>query len=163
MDILYAPWREAYFTQDKSACVFCDIAKNAQHDSKNKVIYRNDELFIVMNKFPYTPGHILIVPHAHEDSPEKLPQNLWLSLFEVAQDAMKILYDYSASGINMGMNIKKDGGAGIPTHLHLHLLPRWSGDTNFITSIAGVRSYGIDFERVYQQFCDGAKKHLKKL
>lgn len=163
MDILYAPWREAYFSDKRDECVFCGISKEPQNDNKNKVIYRNDELFIVMNKFPYTPGHILIVPHAHIDSPEKLAQNLWLALFSVAQDAMKILYDYGASGINMGMNIKKDAGAGIPAHLHLHLLPRWSGDTNFITSIAGVRSYGIDFERVYQQFCESAKKHLKKI
>ncbi|MGX2983508.1 HIT family protein [Helicobacter sp. 23-1045] len=165
MDILYAPWREAYFSEKpsekQSDCVFCGISQSPKNDSANKVIYRNDELFIVMNKFPYTPGHILIVPHTHEDSPEKLPSDIWLNLFKVAQDSMQILYDYGASGINMGMNIKKSGGAGIPAHLHLHLLPRWDGDTNFITAIAGVRSYGIDFERVYQQFAESAKKYLR--
>lgn len=160
MDILYAPWREAYFTQDREECVFCGISKNANDDSKNKVIYRNDWLFIVMNKFPYTPGHILIVPHLHKDSPEKLPQDIWLQTFKIAQDSMQILYDYGASGINMGMNIKQSGGAGIPAHLHLHLLPRWSGDTNFITTIGNVRSYGIDFEKVYEQFLQSAKKYL---
>lgn len=160
MDILYAPWREAYFSDKQNECVFCGIAKEPHNDNANKVIYRNDEIFIVMNKFPYTPGHILIVPHTHTDSPEKLPQNLWLSLFKTAQDSMQILYDYGASGINMGMNIKQSGGAGIPAHLHLHLLPRWSGDTNFITAIGNTRSYGIDFEKVYERFSELAKKYL---
>lgn len=160
MDILYAPWREAYFSDKCDECVFCGIAKSPDLDAQNKVIFRNDSLFIVMNKFPYTPGHILIIPKMHCDSPENLAREVWLNLFKYAQDSMQILYDYGASGINMGMNIKQSGGAGIPAHLHLHLLPRWSGDTNFITSIANVRNYGIDFEKVYLQYSELAKKYL---
>ncbi|MDE6886054.1 MAG: HIT domain-containing protein [Helicobacteraceae bacterium] len=161
MDILYAPWREAYFSKSECECVFCAIAKDAILDTQNKVIYRNENLFIVMNKFPYTPGHILIIPNIHTDSPEKLPKDIWLEMFAKAQDSMQILYDYGASGINMGMNIKAVGGAGIPLHLHLHLLPRWSGDTNFLTSIANTRSYGIDFDKVYERMCELAKIYLK--
>ncbi len=162
MDILYAPWREAYFGKKPNECVFCGIAGDSTNDAQNRVIYRDSNLFIVMNKFPYTPGHILIVPHTHADSPENLPRDIWLSLFSKAQDSMQILYDYGASGINMGMNIKQSGGAGIPEHLHLHLLPRWNGDTNFITSIANTRSYGIDFDKVYEQFAEMAQKYLRK-
>lgn len=161
MDVLYAPWREKYFLESERDCVFCDIAKNPSLDIENKVVYRNSDLFIVMNKFPYTPGHILIVPNAHTDSPEKLPKDIWLNIFSIAQDSMEILYDYGAKGINMGMNIKATGGAGIPEHLHLHLLPRWSGDTNFLTSIANTRSYGVNFDEVYTKIANLAKKHLK--
>lgn len=162
MDILYAPWREKYFSQRDEPCVFCGIWEAPENDRENKVIYRNEELFIVMNKFPYTPGHILIVPKAHADSPELLEKSAWLGLFEAAQNATKILYDYGASGINLGMNIKAQGGAGIPAHLHLHLLPRWSGDTNFLTTIAGARSFGVDFEAIFERFCALANKHLKE-
>ncbi|RAX54221.1 HIT family hydrolase [Helicobacter sp. 16-1353] len=162
MDVLYAPWREKYFSKSESNCIFCDIAKNPNLDTQNMVVYRNEDLFIVMNKYPYTPGHILIVPMSHIDSPEKLPKNIWLNMFSIAQDSMNILYDYGASGINMGMNIKSAGGAGIPEHLHLHLLPRWSRDTNFLTSIANTRSYGVDFNEVYNKIYNLAKKYLKE-
>lgn len=161
MEILYSPWREEYFCGSNDKCVFCDIAESPNSDEKNKVFYRNEKLFMVMNKFPYTPGHILIVPLNHIDSPEALPKNIWLNMFETAQDSMQILYDFGASGINMGMNIKQTGGAGIPEHLHLHLLPRWHGDTNFLTSIANNRSYGVDFEKVYENIKKISKKYLK--
>lgn len=162
MDILYSPWREKYFLgDDENGCVFCNIAKNITLDTSNKVIYRNNDLFVVMNKFPYVPGHILIVPNIHVDSPEKLPKDIWLNMFNIAQDSMDMLYDYGAKGINMGMNIKASGGAGIPEHLHLHLLPRWNGDTNFLTSIANTRSYGVNFDEIYNQFCNLAQKYLK--
>ncbi len=160
MDILYGPWREGYFTDDLSDCVFCDIVNSPSSDNDNSVVFRNKDLFIVMNKYPYTPGHILIIPYMHVDSPEKLPRNIWLSMFSIAQDSMNILYEYGAHGINMGMNIKSVGGAGIPQHLHLHLLPRWNGDTNFITSIGNSRVYGVDFNSVYEKIKLLAKKYL---
>lgn len=161
MDILYAPWREQYFKQKEGQCVFCDIALHKEQDTSNKVVFRNKDLFIVMNKFPYTPAHILIVPHLHIDSPEQLPKDIWLAMFDIAQDSTQILYEYGASGINMGMNIKKSAGAGIPEHLHLHLLPRWQGDTNFLTSICQTRSYGVDFDKIYKRICEIAAKYLR--
>ena len=162
MDILYGPWREAYFSSESSGCVFCDIINSPSYDEINKVIFRNEELFIVMNKYPYTPGHILIIPKMHTDSPEKLPKNIWLNMCSIAQDSMNMLYEYGASGINMGMNIQSAAGAGIPQHLHLHLLPRWSGDTNFITAIGDTRSYGVDFEIIYKKMKNLANKYLTK-
>ncbi len=160
MDILYAPWREKYFNQHTNSCAFCDIVSNPTFDTQNKVVYRNDHIFIVMNKFPYTPGHMLIIPKYHTDSPEKLDKQIWLDMMSIAQDSCKILYEYGARGINMGMNIKSSGGAGIPEHLHLHLLPRWNGDTNFITTIAETRSYGVDFNEVYNKIKSLAKSIL---
>lgn len=160
MDILYAPWREAYFTEKNEDCVFCSIVKNKSLDEKNRVVYRNDELFIVMNKFPYTPGHMLIIPNIHVDSPELLQKDIWLSLFTKTQEAMSMLYKFGANGINMGMNIKQCGGAGIPEHLHLHLLPRWRGDTNFITTIGNARAYGNDFDEIYKRMKDLAEEFL---
>lgn len=160
MDMLYAPWRAKYFGKKVEHCVFCEIATHAEKDRENRVIYRKSEIFIVMNKYPYTPGHILIVPHAHIDTPENLTREVWLEMFAIAQNAMPILYEYGASGINMGMNIRESGGAGIPKHLHLHLLPRWRGDTNFLTSIANARSYGVDFDEIYERFAELARKYL---
>ena len=161
MDILYGPWREAYFKSKSNECVFCDIVNSPINDEINKVVFRNNDLFIVMNKYPYTPGHILIIPNIHIDSPEKLPKNIWLNMSSIAQDSMNILYEYGASGINMGMNIKSAAGAGIPKHLHLHLLPRWNGDTNFITTIGNTRSYGVNFDDIYKKIKNLANKYLQ--
>lgn len=149
MDILYAPWRKDYFNEKKYKCVFCDIVDNKSLDNDNKVVYRNNDLFVVMNKFPYTPGHILIVPNVHVDSPEKLPKDIWGNIFDKAYQFVDILYKFGADGINIGMNIKSSGGAGIPSHLHLHLLPRYSGDVNFLTTIANTRAYGVNFDDIY--------------
>ena len=160
MDILYGPWREAYFTKKHSECVFCDIVDSPSCGEENKVVFGNESLFIVMNKYPYTPGHILIIPNEHIDSPEKLPKDIWLDMCSIARDSTNILYEYGASGINMGMNIKSAAGAGIPLHLHMHLLPRWRGDTNFITTIGNARSYGVDFDEIYKRIKALAQKYL---
>lgn len=160
MDILYAPWREKYFTNKTQECVFCDIVANRHLDKQNRVVYRNDDLFIVMNKFPYSPGHILIIPNLHVDSPEKLPKPLWLDMFDKAYKFIDILYAFGANGINIGMNIKTSAGAGIPAHLHLHLLPRYTGDTNFLTSISNARAYGVDFDDIYLRIKELSDKFL---
>lgn len=163
MDILYAPWRKDYFSRDKNSCVFCDIVNNKNLDNENRVIYRNNDLFIVMNKFPYSPGHILIVPNMHVDSPEKLSKLVWNAMFDKAYKFVDILYKFGAEGINIGMNIKSSGGAGIPSHLHLHLLPRYSGDTNFLTTISNARAYGVDFNDIYLSIKSLADKYLDSI
>lgn len=151
MKRIYAPWRSKYLQTKTHLCVFCEISKNSQDDEKNFVFYRDDFCFGVMNLYPYNAGHLLFVPHQHEDSPEKLPKQAWLHLYEISQKAIPMLYDFGAQGINLGMNIKQEGGAGIPQHLHLHLLPRYNGDTNFMSSIANHRVYGLDFDAIYHK------------
>ncbi|PAF47676.1 HIT family hydrolase [Helicobacter sp. 12S02232-10] len=162
MDRIYSPWRSEYFGSKKSSCVFCEISLSKELDEENRVIYRDEICFAVMNRYPYTPGHFMIIPHFHTDSPELLPQEHWLHIHKLSQKAISLLYEYGASGINLGMNIKQAGGAGIPEHIHLHILPRYAGDTNFFTTIAESRTYGVDFEQVYEKIKKLAQKYLKE-
>lgn len=158
---IYAPWRSGYFTTDsKSDCVFCEIASDVQNDTTNHVFYRDSICFGVMNRYPYTPGHFMIIPYKHVDTPTLLSQDEWIHIHTLSQKAIYILEEYGASGINMGINIKQAAGAGIPNHLHLHFVPRFEGDTNFITAIADIRVYGVNFDYIYDKILKLAKKHL---
>ena len=163
MQQLYAPWRSKYFSEKKEGCVFCNISQNPELDEQHFVFYRDEKIFGVMNLYPYTPAHLLFIPHQHLDSPELLKPEVWLHLQNIIYRAIPLLYEYGAQGINMGVNIKKSAGAGIAEHLHIHLLPRYQGDTNFMTTIATSRIYGSDFEEIYQKIKTLAQIHLKEI
>lgn len=163
MERIYSPWRSEYFNSKSDECVFCEISKAPNRDEENCVFYRDEICFGVMNRYPYIPGHFLLVPHLHIDSPEHLSQEHWLHIHKLSQKSIPLLYEYGASGINLGMNIKKAGGAGIPEHLHLHILPRYEGDTNFFTSIAESRAYGVNFDIIFEKIKVLAQKHFKEL
>lgn len=152
MEHLYSPWRTGYITGVKEGgCVFCAISASPEHDAAHHVLYRDAHCFVVMNKYPYTPGHFMVIPHAHVADLEILETEVWLHMNKIAQLGVRALKAFGARGVNMGINLGQEAGAGIPEHLHLHLVPRWAGDTNFITSIANTRIYGVDFESVYQR------------
>lgn len=152
-DILYSPWRSDYVTQEKiEGCVFCHISSHDQDDEELHVLYRDELCFIVMNRYPYTPGHFMIIPHHHTDKLEELQSDTWLHMSHLAQKCVALLKEgMNAHGVNLGMNLGKAGGAGIAEHIHLHLVPRWTGDTNFITSVAQTRVYSTDFEKIFQK------------
>lgn len=152
-DILYAPWRSEYTMKRREGeCVFCYASVHTEEDAALHVLYRDVHCFMVMNKYPYTPGHIMIIPHMHTSKLEELSQESWLHICSLAQVGVKILKEgFGADGVNLGMNLGKAGGAGMSEHIHLHLVPRWERDTNFITSIAETRVYSTDFEKVYQK------------
>jgi diadenosine tetraphosphate (Ap4A) HIT family hydrolase len=152
-DILYAPWRDEYVTNDNiEGCVFCHISSSGSEDKKLHVLYRDEYCFIVMNRYPYTPGHFMIIPHKHTDKLEELPSEVWLHISNLAQKSVRLLKDgLHAHGVNIGMNLGKAAGAGIAEHIHLHIVPRWQRDTNFITSIAQTRVYSTDFEKIYEK------------
>lgn len=152
-DILYAPWRTDYITGDQpEGCVFCHISTHEADDAKLHVLWRDEHCFVVMNKFPYTPGHFMIIPHHHTDSLEALESETWLHMSALAQKGVRMLKEgFDAHGVNIGMNLGQAGGAGIAEHVHLHLVPRWQRDTNFITAIADTRVYSTDFERIYNK------------
>ena len=151
--ILYAPWRSEYVTSEKiEGCVFCHISAHSQDDEKLHVLYRDEKCFIVMNKYPYTPGHFMIIPHYHTDALEELDSEVWLHMSALAQKGVRLLKEgFGAHGVNLGMNLGSAAGAGIAEHIHLHLVPRWRGDTNFITSIGETRVYSSDFEKIYRK------------
>ena len=152
-DILYAPWRNEYVAGAKiEGCVFCHISKNSSEDEESKVLYRDEHCFIVMNKYPYTPGHFMIIPHLHTDKLEELAPESWLHMAELAQKCVRLLKEgFGAHGVNIGMNLGKAGGAGIAEHIHMHLVSRFDRDTNFITSIAESRVYSTDFDKIYRK------------
>lgn len=152
-DILYAPWRDEYVTGKKiEGCVFCHISSHEDDDAQQHVLYRDEHCFMVMNVYPYTPGHFMIIPNLHTDKLEELPSETWLHMSALAQKGVRLLKEgLKAQGVNIGMNLGKAGGAGIAEHIHMHLVPRWERDTNFITSIAQTRVYSTDFDKVYQK------------
>ena len=161
-DILYAPWRDEYVTNDKiDGCVFCHISSNESKDSDLHVLYRDDKCFIVMNKYPYTPGHFMIIPHLHTDKLEELDSEIWLHMSSLAQKGVRLLKEgFGAHGVNIGMNLGSAGGAGIAEHIHLHLVPRFNKDTNFITSIADTRVYSTDFDKIYMKIKSLIPKYI---
>jgi diadenosine tetraphosphate (Ap4A) HIT family hydrolase len=115
---------------------------------------------MVMNRYPYTPGHFMIIPHAHIDSPLGLHDEVWMQISLLTKKSVEILERFGASGVNTGINIKQIAGAGIPDHLHIHMVPRFKGDTNFITSISDTRVYGVDFDEIYKKISSIAKEVL---
>jgi ATP adenylyltransferase len=145
MDILWNPWRYTYITSDKAgadtSCVFCSLADDPVRDEENFVLKRAEFNFIVLNRFPYAAGHLLIVPYEHvallEEATDEANGEM-MTLTRSAQTALRAVY--SPDGLNIGMNLGRSAGAGVADHLHMHVLPRWSGDVNFMTAIAETRN-----------------------
>lgn len=162
-DILYAPWRTEYVAGEQpQGCVFCHISKHPEDEEALHVLYSDERCFAVMNRYPYTPGHFMIIPHIHTDSLEALDGDTWLHMAALAQQGVKLLKEgFGAQGVNIGMNLGKAGGAGIAEHIHLHLVPRWERDTNFITSIAHTRVYSTDFEKIYKRIKEQIPHYFK--
>jgi ATP adenylyltransferase len=141
MDYLWTPWRYAYVstTEKSSGCVFCDAAKE-QDDAKARIVHRGKHCFVILNAYPYTPGHVMIVPYAHLDELQKLPAEAAGEMIALSQRMETVLRAlYRPDGINLGMNIGKAAGAGIAGHIHMHVLPRWVADSNFVSVVGETR------------------------
>ncbi len=162
-DILYAPWRDKYITGKKiEGCVFCHISSNEDEDEDLQVLHRDEYCFMVMNRYPYTPGHFMIIPHLHTDKLEDLPSETWLHMSDLAQKSVRFFKEsFGASGVNIGMNLGSASGAGIAEHIHMHIVPRWAGDTNFMTSVAETRVYSTDFEKMYKKIKSLISDYIK--
>ncbi len=153
MDYLWTPWRYAYVTAAKkiSGCVFCDLPKEGD-DAKVRIVYRSQNCYIVLNTYPYTPGHVMIVPFAHLDELQKVPAAAANEMMELAQRMERVLRVlYSPDGINMGLNIGKAAGAGVAGHIHMHVLPRWVADSNFVSVIGETRILPESLEMTYER------------
>lgn len=152
MDHLYAPWRDTYFKEKRDGCVFCHISQNPDRDEELGVLYRDETCFVVMNRYPYTPGHFMVIPHQHTDKLEELSSESWQHISLQAQNGVKLLKAlFEVKAVNIGMNIGADAGAGIAEHLHYHIVPRWYRDTNFITTIGQARVFSTDFDEIYKK------------
>ncbi len=161
MEHLYAPWRYEYVSEEKiEGCIFCHISKNL-NDEKLQILFHDEYCYVVMNKFPYSPGHMMVIPHFHTDKIEDLNDDVWIQIsIRVRQGVMLLKDVMSCEGVNIGMNLGKAAGAGIEQHVHYHMLPRWLGDTNFITSIAGSRVYPANFEDIYTKLKRNSLKYF---
>jgi len=141
MDYLWTPWRYAYVsgTEKPAGCVFCQAARE-KDDQKAGIVHRGAHCFVILNAYPYTPGHVMIVPYTHLDELRRLPVEAANEMMALSQRMESVLREiYRPDGINLGMNIGKAAGAGIAGHIHLHVLPRWVADANFISVVGETR------------------------
>lgn len=154
MDYLWAPWRIAYF-QDPfpvEGCLFC-WAPQQEDSPTNLVVYRSRHAYAMLNRYPYTSAHLMIVPYQHTNDLAHLAAEVWLDIIRLTQQALQVLQEvYRPQGFNVGFNLGKAAGAGIIEHVHLHVVPRWTGDTNFMTTLAYARvlpeALDVTFEKV---------------
>ena len=132
--------------------MFCLIGSNPGDDETNFVLHRAEHCFVVLNLYPYITGHLMIVPYLHTSEFDSVPKEITDELMDMAKRAQTALREvYSPSGFNMGMNLGSAAGAGIADHLHIHLLPRWSGDTNFMTTVGESRVIPEDLPTTYSK------------
>jgi len=153
MDYLWSPWRYRYVSSaaPDDRCLFCRIAEEAK-DRENYVLLRAEHNFVLLNLFPYTTGHLMIAPYAHVATlegadPEALAE--MMSLARRMEAALRSIY--RPEGLNLGLNIGRSAGAGVADHIHLHMLPRWPGDVNFMTAIGETRVLPEDLETTYER------------
>ena len=150
MDHLWAPWRIKYIQAKKTTgCIFCQKPKQKK-DKKNYIVKRGKFVFSILNIFPYNNGHTLIVPYRHLDSIEKMNNDELIELFDFIKNTTRqIKSKMNAQGFNIGFNIGKTAGAGIDKHLHVHIVPRWEADTNFMPVITGTKIISQSLDELY--------------
>jgi ATP adenylyltransferase len=155
MDYLWTPWRYQYVTRagdERGECIFCAAAADTAHDRERLVVYRATHNLVMLNRYPYTSGHLMVVPHEHVATLEAVPQKTLVELIRLAQLTEKHLRAvYRPDGLNLGLNIGRSAGAGIADHLHMHALPRWVGDTNFMTTTGETRVLPEDLEVTWER------------
>jgi ATP adenylyltransferase len=152
MDYLFTPWRYAYISTagKTTGCVFCEAAQRDDRDAL--IVHRGRNCFVILNAFPYTSGHVMIVPYAHLDQLQKLPAEAATEMMSLSQKMEGVLRAaYKPDGINLGMNIGAAAGAGVADHIHMHVLPRWIADSNFVTVLGETRILPEDLKVTWEK------------
>jgi ATP adenylyltransferase len=152
MEKLWAPWRMAYVEIAKpQGCIFCDKPRE-ERDDENLILQRGKTAFVIMNAFPYNNGHLMVAPYRHTAELESLSAEERDELMALAQESLRLLQAaFGPDGYNLGMNLGRVAGAGIADHLHLHLVPRWDGDTNFMPVIADTKVLPDSLQSSYRK------------
>jgi ATP adenylyltransferase len=155
MDYLWTPWRYQYMAQaaqgNQPDCIFCDAVKR-NRDEETLIVHRGNKSFVILNRFPYTSGHIMIVPYAHVAELNLCEPGALAEIMELAQSVETAFrMNYKPDGMNLGMNLGRAAGAGVAGHLHLHMLPRWIGDSNFMTVTGETRVQPEDLKTTYDR------------
>ena len=153
MKYITAPWREEYVRSvfKMTECIFCRALRLGK-DREALILYRGEFNFIILNRFPYTPGHLMIAPYDHMDSIEKADKKTADELIDLLKRTLKILREtYHPHGFNTGMNLGHSAGAGVADHYHLHVIPRWTGDANFMPLIGKTKVVIEDIQSTYKK------------
>jgi len=153
MDYLWTPWRYRYIASEKKddSCVFCTAA-SVNDDAATLIILRGKKNFIILNRYPYTSGHVMVVPYAHIADLPSADSDTLAEMMRLAQQVQVALEKtYHPQGYNIGMNLGRAAGAGIVGHLHLHVLPRWAGDANFMTVVGETRVEPEELSTTYER------------
>ncbi|EKD42517.1 MAG: histidine triad (HIT) protein [uncultured bacterium] len=161
MKQLWAPWRMEFIKKShlkkKSGCIFCDLPKKGP-TAKTLVLYKGENAFVILNRYPYSNGHLMVVPNRHTNDFTKLKAAEHREMGELVGKCIEILkIEMKAQGYNVGMNLGDVAGAGIKEHLHYHVVPRWKGDTNFMPIMAGARVLPEALDASYHKL----KKYFK--
>lgn len=161
---IWAPWRIGYLKSleteesdphENENCFLCRYRDEPENDKKNLVLWRTQRCLVVFNRFPYTGGHLLIAPSEHIADLDGLDKDTMLEIMLLARDARKVVSAaIKPQGFNMGINISRCAGAGLPGHVHMHLVPRWDGDTNFMTTVSHVRVISQALDELYEQLTE---------
>lgn len=156
---LWAPWRSGFILGKKEkGCVFCKRLK-MKDSVKNLIVYRGEKTFVILNKFPYNVGHTLVLPYRHIGQVEKLTEKESQEMMALVQRTVTAIKKaLKPDSLNLGMNLGRSSGAGVPGHCHMHIVPRWSGDTNFMPVIGNTKVHSIPIEPVY----DALRKELNE-
>jgi ATP adenylyltransferase len=153
MDHLWTPWRLPYLRGDESlpgGCLFC-LAPQSE-DVEARIVHRGRLCYVILNRFPYNNGHLMVAPYAHVATPEDLDAESAAELMGLTQLSLRVLREaYQPQGFNLGMNIGEVAGAGIVGHIHLHIVPRWGGDTNYMTTAGRTRVIPEWLEQMYER------------
>ncbi len=156
---LWAPWRFGYLVGDDpiEGCPFCVLpARDPSRDRESLILHRGEHAFVIFNAYPYNPGHLMIIPYVHEADLPTLGADAAAEVWELARRSVAVLRErVHCQGVNLGMNLGAAGGAGIAEHLHLHAVPRWIGDTNFISVVGAARVLPKALEELYDELAPG--------
>ncbi len=159
MEQIWAPWRAVYIGGDHSdRCIFCEKLESEQ-DERNLVLLRGELTFVMMNLYPYNNGHLLIAPKRHVGKIEEINEDEMTELFKMTQKMIKVLRVFKPEGFNVGANLGRVAGAGVPGHFHIHIVPRWNGDTNFMPVLGETKVISESLEETYKKI----KESLAKL
>jgi ATP adenylyltransferase len=158
VDVLWSPWRYDYIKADKtplivasSGCVFCAILNSSASDEENFILHRAEHNFVILNIYPYISGHLMVIPYAHLADLDQADKKITDELIDLAKHCQTALREvYQPDGFNLGMNFGKAAGAGVAEHFHLHILPRWAGDANFMTTIGETRTIPESLQTTYE-------------
>ena len=160
-DRLYTPWRMKYVISDKkrSGCIFCNVlGEEAERDRENFVLYRGEEVSVVMNIYPYNVGHVMVIPLQHISTLSAMSRTAQLEMMLLTTYLTELLRNVmNPDGFNIGLNIGKAAGAGIDHHLHLHIVPRWDGDSNFMPIIGETRVLPEELSDTYDHLISGMR------